>query len=82
MGRLLMFVALVLPVVSGALRWPWWMILVCGLVAIVGYFLTYPWALARVRARGGLSNVIAPMVTANSAACAALFWMGHLLARL
>jgi hypothetical protein len=82
MGRFLIIIALILPVVSGALRWPWWMILICGLVAIIGYFLTYPWAFARVRERGGLSRVIAPMVTANAAACAALFAMGRLLAPL
>jgi hypothetical protein len=79
MGWILIRIALVLPVAAGVLGWPWWMVLVCGLAAAVGYFLTYPWAFERVRARGGVARIVAPMVAANSAACAALFMIGRLI---
>lgn len=82
MGQLIMLTALILPVASGALRWPLWMILVCGTLVVVGFFMTNFDILQRVHARGRLLYVIGPAIAANSVVCAALFGIGHLLRRL
>ncbi len=79
MGALLMTIALILPVAAGALRWPWWTILVCGAISVVGYFLARPGSLERFYARGDLLFVAGWSIAGNTAVCALLFGLGRLL---
>ncbi len=79
MGEVLMFIPLGLVVISGALKWPLWMIAVCGLVVSTGFFALTPHTLRRLSVREGLVLVITPAIAMICAACAALFAVGHLL---
>jgi hypothetical protein len=82
MGQLLMFIAFTLPVASGALRWTWWMVPLCGVASVIGFFVANPDIFERAHAESGLPQVIGSTVVMTSVACAALFGVGHLLSLL
>jgi hypothetical protein len=79
---LLIVIALTLPVVAGARSWPWWLVLVSGALAFLGFFKANYGRIEIVDGRGGIPRVIASALAANSIICAVLFEVGHLLAHL
>jgi hypothetical protein len=67
-GILLIVTVLTLPVVAGERSWPWWLVLVSGALAFLGFFKANYGRIAIVDGRGGIPRVIAPALAANATA--------------
>jgi hypothetical protein len=63
---LLIVIALTLPVVVGERSWPWWLVLVSGALAFLGFFKANYGRIAIVDGRGGIPRVIASALAANA----------------
>ncbi len=79
MRCLCLTIALILPVAAGALRWPWWMILVLGVGNVLVYLATNPRTVAKLQAQEGLVLAGGSAMVGSTAACAVLFALGRLL---
>ena len=82
MGLLLIVIAVVLPIVAGALLWPWWTVLVCAALAFIGFFSANYRRIRILDGRGGVPRVIASALALNAILCGVLFEAGHLLSLL
>ena len=67
MRILLIVIALTLPVVVGERSWPWWLVLVSGALAFLGFFKANYGRIEIVDGRGGIPRVIASALAAISA---------------
>jgi hypothetical protein len=80
-GLLLLAIALVLPIVAGALCWPWWVALECATLAFIGFFAA-DYSRTEIMARRGVLRGIGPALAVNAILCGVLFEEGRLLSHL
>ena len=74
-----MTAAFILPAAAGALRSPWWMVLVLGMMSVLVYLATNPRTVNKLQAQEGLLLAGGLAMVVNTAACTVLFALGRLL---
>jgi len=78
----LVFIAFMLPIIAGAVKWPWYLVSISGVTATVGFCLANAQTVERSRERGSVVAASGGLIAANTTGCAVLFGLGQLLSLL
>ncbi len=79
MDDLLVILTRLLPLAAGTLRWPWWLVPICGTIGVFGCLAGSPDTVQRLNERDGLMLATVVEFTWTTTVCAALFGLGRLL---